>query len=104
MKSFSNYQIEILIEDGPKETEIATVLLSGELAEKMGWKKRILICRAKKTLMGKTLIPVHQTSDKIEIFERHSPLNLFEISLNESKIRLFKIKPQLKIMKWLKKF
>lgn len=104
MKSFSNYQIEVQLEPGPKETEVATVVLSGELAANMGWSRRVFICRGKKTVMGNILRPIHQTPDKIEIHERTIPMNTFEISLNNSKIRLFRHRPQSRITKWLKKF
>jgi hypothetical protein len=104
METFSNYQIEVQLEEGPKQTKVVTITLSGELAESIGWKKRIFICRTKNDLIGRSLKPLHQTPDNIEIYERNSTLNIFEISLNHSKIRLFRHRPQSRITKWLKKF
>lgn len=105
MKKFSNYQIEVELEPGPKETEVATVFLSGDLAEKTGWKKRVFICRAKEILTGKVLRPVHPTSDQFEIIHKsHSESTAFEIRLNSSLIRLFQKNRKSRLAKWLKPF
>lgn len=105
MKKFSNYQIEVQLEPGPKETEVATVILSGELAVTNGWKKRVFICRAKEILTGKVLKPVHPTPDQVEIHEKNNHLRTaFEIRLNSSLIRLFQKSRRSRVAKWLKPF
>lgn len=103
MKKFSNYQIEVQLENGPKETEIATVILSGDLAETTGWKKRVFICKVKEVVAGLKFIPIHHTTDQIEFYARNDSTPSFEIQLNAKSIRLFRQRwPG--ITRWLKKW
>lgn len=103
MKKFSNYQIEVQLEEGPKDTEIATVHLEGDLALTTGWKKRIFILKAKEVLTGRILKPVHVSPDQIEFHERETNGASYEFKLNSRSIRLFRQRwPGM--TRWLKKF
>ncbi len=103
MEKFLNYQIEVQLENGPMNTEIATVILEGELAKSTGWKKRVFICKAQEEFAGKTLKPIHVTHDHVEIRERNISGINYEIQLNSIAIRLFRQRwPGM--TRWLKKF
>ena len=91
---FANYQVSVAINHQlPRNCCEVTVQLADGLAEVIGWKRRVFVCKKKASAVQRSMTPIHATDQHLSIIARdHGDEIHHTLELNSLQVRLFPVK------------